>query len=303
VIPELSLCIATFRRPHGLRRLLASVTPQLRRLGLPFEIVVVDNDAAGSAGSVAADSCAAGLRELRYLVEPRQNIAHARNRCVEAARGRWVAFIDDDETADEGWIEAYHRMSAARPADGYFGPVLPRFEVPPPGWLDVEALVRRSPGDDGPLSFHATRTGNAFLLAARLREHRFDPTLGLTGGADLDLFARMIDAGARFHWCDGARTFEHYPPARLRLGWVLQRAFRGGYTYTLVDRRRRPGWRQGAAFVKAVVGAAAFLALAPADLVRGPKAAVQRLARAGVQLGHLGAFVGARYEEYRVTGD
>jgi succinoglycan biosynthesis protein ExoM len=283
--------------------MIGSVAPQLRQIGLSFEIVVVDNDASGSAAPVADRLRAAGLVELRYVIEPAQNISRARNRSVEEARGEWIAFIDDDEIADEGWVEAYQRIVAARPADGYFGPVLPRLESPPPPWLDVDAFFARgAPDGDGPLSFRFTRTGNAFLKASRLREQRFDPALGLTGGDDLELFAWMIDSGARFYWCAGARTFELYPAARLRLGWVLRRAFRDGYTYTLVDRRRRPGWRQAGAIAKAAGGAAAFLALAPAELLRGPKPAVRRLARAVLQLGHLSAFAGFEYEPYRAIG-
>jgi glycosyltransferase involved in cell wall biosynthesis len=137
--PHVSICIATYRRPRGLARLLDS----LERLKLPpdlvIETIVVDNDADGSALSIA-QSRSDSLRPLLYCIEPRQNIAHARNRALSKACGEWLMFIDDDETADEAWVFEYLALVDREECDGAFGPVLAELKEVVTPWLDIETF-------------------------------------------------------------------------------------------------------------------------------------------------------------------
>ena len=104
--PDVSVCIATFRRPSGLARLLDSLAKLKLPEGVTVEIVVVDNDPAASAAPILA-GWRATPHVLRAFGEPRANVSHARNRGVAESRGRWLAFIDDDEVADENWIAGF----------------------------------------------------------------------------------------------------------------------------------------------------------------------------------------------------
>ena len=102
--PLVSVCVGTFKRHGLLPLLLASLARQT--LGLAqFEIVVVDNDAAGSAaGAVAEFGQMHPAVRLTYSVEPVSGLSHARNRTVRMARGQLLAFIDDDSRPSPiGW--------------------------------------------------------------------------------------------------------------------------------------------------------------------------------------------------------
>ena len=81
-----SACVATYRRPELLDHLLGALHHQQLPPGVGLEVVVVDNDAAGSARPLAERWQAAGL-ELRYEVQPEPNISLTRNRTVAGARG------------------------------------------------------------------------------------------------------------------------------------------------------------------------------------------------------------------------
>ena len=83
---EVSVLIPTFRRPELLRAAIGSVLAQ-QQLAVDVEIVVIDNDPAGSARGAVADLASAGAMELRYVCEPRPGISHARNTGVAASRG------------------------------------------------------------------------------------------------------------------------------------------------------------------------------------------------------------------------
>jgi len=294
---DVSICIATFRRPTGLSRLLDSLEQLKLPAGLRIETIVVDNDTDSSARPIV-EARAAALDPIRYTVEPRRNIALARNRAVAQARGEWIAFIDDDEVADEGWIAAYWDLVERAECDGAMGPVLVQLEAIVTPWLDVETFYTRhrsSTGDSlGPSDL---RTGNAWVRRRLFDECRFDPAYGLSGGSDSELFGRMSRSGARFLWCEEARVVEFASPERHCLRWLTQRAFRGGYVHTRLDRVAAPGndLRRALRALALVVG---FGALAPVAALGGRRCLARVVLRICTQAGHLWALTGRSYEEY-----
>ncbi len=254
---------------------------------------MVDNDPAGSA---LAGADPAGPEH--WLHEPRRNIAHARNCAVAAARGRWLAFVDDDEEVDEGWLAAYLGLAEDGTWDGLFGPVLPRLERVVTPWLDAEGFYARPRHPSGTLlGASELRSGNAFVRRALFEGRRFEPAYGLSGGSDSELFGRMLAAGARFGFCDEAPVVEHLPPERHTLRWLSRRAFRGGCASTrmALARDRRAALRGVPRALAALVTCAALL---PFALLRGRPAAARVWLRGLVQAGHLFAFAGGGVQEY-----
>jgi len=292
--PHVSVCIATCRRPDGLARLLASLARQKLPPQTAIEVVVVDD-----AGD--APRCAAGPdfpHPLRWLVEPRRNIALARNRALEVARGRWLAFVDDDEEADERWLAAYLEAQEREPMDGWFGPVLPELERNVTPWLDPERFYARARHATGtPASASDLRSGNCFLRASLFQERRFDPAYGRSGGSDLALFSGMLRSGARFAWCDEARVAERVPAERHRLAWLARRAFRGGVVHTRIARGAGEDESSWGA-LRAALALVALALAAPLALLGGRAAAARIGLRACTQAGHLWAHAGRSYEEY-----
>lgn len=293
--PDVSVCIATCRRPEGLARLLESLAQLELPEALTLEIVVVDNDPAGSAAPVLAR-----FPGVRAFAEPQRSIARARNRAVDEARGRWLAFVDDDESVAPDWLAAYWRQARAAARDGWFGPVLPQLERVVTPWLDPERFFagpRLATGT--PVGPSEMATNNALLRAELFAERRFDPRLGLTGGEDTELFTRMSRAGARFAWCDEARVREWIPPARHRLGWLTRRAFRGGVVHTQLERRRLG---RVSTFYRvlplALAGMLAFGLGAPLAVLAGRGAAARVWLRSCTQAGHLWALAGGEFHEY-----
>ena len=130
---QISICIATYRRPERLRSLLDDLLLQECR---PSEIVVVDNDAAGSARPVVDAVVAARPPiPIHYAVQPARNIALTRNRTVELSGGEWIAFIDDDERAPAAWLRQLVEAAERHSADGVLGPVVPEVPQSAPDWI------------------------------------------------------------------------------------------------------------------------------------------------------------------------
>jgi succinoglycan biosynthesis protein ExoM len=292
--PEVSVCIAA-TRPEGLARLLES----LSRMKLPahasLELLVVDD--APSDASRAAALAWRGPGALRRFEAGFRNVAAARNRAVDEARGRWLAFVDDDETVSEGWLAAYLERARRGECDGFFGPVLPRLERAVPPWLDPELFFARPRFPTGTiLGRHHLRSGNALLRSALFQGRRFDLAYGRSGGSDTELFARMLRAGARFEWCDEAFVEEWIAPERHTPRWLARRAFRGGVVWTRIERGERAGrWR---ALARALAAGALLSAALPLAALGGRRAALRAWLRLCTQAGHVFAHLGGDVQEY-----
>ena len=87
-----SVIIPTYNRPAMLREALSSVIQQTYK---HFEIIVV-NDAGEDVEGIVAEFNSAG--NVRYFKLPEnRGMAAARNKGVEAARGKYIALLDDDD--------------------------------------------------------------------------------------------------------------------------------------------------------------------------------------------------------------
>ncbi len=288
--PEISICIAT-TRPAGLARLLESLARQKLPAGLGLEIVLVDN--APCEDSLRAALAWRGPGPLRRFEEPVRNIAGARNRAVDEASGRWLAFVDDDETVGEIWIAAYLERARRGESDGFFGPVLPRLEEAATPWLTPELFYSRPRHRTGTILARSDlRTSNALVRAALFQGRRFDLAYGRSGGSDTELFGRMLRSGARFEWCDEARVVEWIPRERHTPRWLLRRAFRGGVVSTRIDGSDRR------ALARAVLGGVFLGTTLPIAALGGRRALLRRAQRLCTQAGHVWAHLGRDFEEY-----
>lgn len=303
---QVSVCICTFRRPELLDGLLASLAAQLPHDG-SVEVVVVDNDPDTSAAPVLARWSA--RLPLHALHVPVPNIAVARNAAIAAARGGWIAFIDDDETPDPGWLDTLRAAQQAHDADAVFGPVLPRHVATTPAWLRDGGFFDRPRFPTGtPITTRDARTGNVLIRRSLLDWVQptgagpFDPAFGRTGAEDTMLFHGLLALGARLVWCDEATVQEEVPPARANVGWLLRRSYRLGQTYMRSEIARRhglarwvrAGWLGLRALVQVVVAAVLAAVLGPFSRIRG----LRWLRAAVAQAGKLSALAGHRYHEY-----
>jgi glycosyltransferase involved in cell wall biosynthesis len=194
-----------------------------------YSIVVVDNDAAGSAKSVAIDFEASSGISVTYGVEPVQSIALARNKAVANATGDYVAFIDDDEFPIKRWLLILFTTCNDRGVDGVLGPVKPHYDVAPPQWVLEGKFHERDTYPTGlVIDWRKGRTGNTFLTRRVFDgcQQPFNPEFRT--GEDQQFFHRMIEKGFVFIWCNEAVAYEVVPPVRWQRKFILRRALLRG---------------------------------------------------------------------------
>jgi succinoglycan biosynthesis protein ExoM len=226
-----SVCIASYRRPQLLAKLLESLLRQQLDSGISMEIIVVDNDAAESAREVVEHFQNSQV-PISYLVEEVKNISLARNKGIARASGDYIFFIDDDETADESWISTMLAALRAYPADGVVGRVISDFHPDTPEWMrDIFLFNRPAVATGQPTPNHST--ANCVIKASILKTEAdlFDERFGVTGGEDSHLFKRLERKGKHFIYSGESIVRETIPPERTREAWMLRRAYRTGNIY------------------------------------------------------------------------
>ncbi|MDX6690422.1 MAG: hypothetical protein QOG15_1879 [Solirubrobacteraceae bacterium] len=134
-----------------------------------------------------------------------------RNDGWRAARGRLVAFTDDDCRPDPHWLA---RLAAA--AEGAPGDVLQGSVRSEPDEAEVLARVpwARTLQVDPP-NWHAPTANIAFPRELLTRLDGFDERIRGPGGEDTDLWARAEDAGARLVAVPEARVYHAVHPMTL----------------------------------------------------------------------------------------
>ena len=200
--------IATYKRPQQLFELLVSLGNLVVKKSIHFRLVIIDNDHEQSAHPIVEQFIRQSNIETYYEVEPVQNIALVRNRCLARRTGEYFAFIDDDETAVSCWLQSLFDCMQNYDAHIVFGPVYPIFQEGTPKLYTESGFGRRGPFPTGTIRTNGG-TGNVLIHPEILKreDFKFDPAYGITGGSDFELFYRMNKAGIKMVWCNEAMAF------------------------------------------------------------------------------------------------
>ena len=224
---ELSIIISTYNNSASLMRTLLSVSEQNADKNI-WECVVINNNSTDD----TAEQFAAFAKEhadinIRLVDEPQQGLSYARNRGIVEAKGQILAFIDDDETINEGFVSAYIDLFQNHGAFIAAGALKVCYDSARPRWMShyTEKMIA-NPLDLGNEIITITRTvmptgGNmAFNREVFNLYGNFDTSLGrrgneLFGGEENDLFERIRDLGERIFYTPHAIAYHHIADKKL----------------------------------------------------------------------------------------
>lgn len=199
-VAPIAVAISTLARPDALARCLHSLAAGSVR---PAEVVVVDQSTDGSARAVV-EGAAGELACVRHVRQRQTGLALAQNEAVERTSAPIVAILDDDCVADAGWIAGIAAALADdRQVDAIGGRVLPLGDDAPGLYgvsLRPSAIPKRFADRSRPWE---VGSGNNFALRRNWFEivggcdARLGPGTPGRGAVDIDLFYRLLRAGAR----------------------------------------------------------------------------------------------------------
>src|SRR5216683_1099769 len=208
----LTVAICTLNRAESLRRTLDSLAAMGVPCHLGWEVVVVNNNCTDHTDEVI--NAFNDRLPIHREFEPQRGHSRARNRAVEAAKGDYIVWTDDDVVVDPGWLAAYAEAFRRWPEAAVFGGrITPRYEMPVVKWVaESEALL-----------------GGPFAIR------------GL--GDEVDVIERILGSGAVGYWVPAAQV-EHCISHDRQTVSYIERYFAGaGETSTLMGgNREMPLW-------------------------------------------------------------
>jgi succinoglycan biosynthesis protein ExoM len=285
--------ICTYRRPE-----LADTLRSLFRMTVPdnvrVRLIVADNDAEPSAQALVDQLRATSPFEITYVHCPKSNISIARNACLSECHAEFLAFIDDDETAPEGWLNALLETARTTNADAVLGPVTATYSDRAPDWMRKGDFHSTMPvWVDGQIITGYTCNTLLRMRAPSLMGRRFALALGQSGGEDTHFFSHMHEAGGKIAFAQEAMLYEPVPEKRASFMWLAKRRFRSGQTHGRVLAEKKPGLRRiaqiGIAGAKIVYCATYALATIAAPVRRN-----RSLLRAALHMGSMSGASGVR---------
>jgi succinoglycan biosynthesis protein ExoM len=236
--------VCTAKRPQMLRACLQSLASNSPPHNTIVELVVCDNEVGQNNRNGVLEFSRSCPFPVHYVHEPRRGIPQARNAVVAKAlevKASWLAFIDDDETAEPNWIAQLYNGAKAYAADAIGGPIIRDYPQKMPFWG-----VKRDPPPYAPIQegevVDMLPTYNA-IASMRLFRHppdgmglSFDESLAFSGGEDTRLGEQAVARGARMIWTNKAVVHEIVCYSRLTFAHNLRLAYHCGlYQFVLFE--------------------------------------------------------------------
>jgi len=291
---HISICIPTYHRKKTLEHLLRKLALQETCGYFDFSVVVVDNDARGTAKETVTRLQKELGIDITYDIEPEQTITAVRNHALRLARGNYIGIIDDDEFPPQHWLITMYRAIQAFSVDGALGTVHPFFEQQPPEWLLKGGFCERPVHRTGTLlHWSQTRTGNVLLKKEVFDKNNICFDLRFkTGGSDRDFFKRAMLAGCRFIAVEEAPVYEIVPPERWAKSYYLKRALVNGYNSHKYSRSHKSMFSKIMAPIKTTMDAMIYAFAFPFCACMGTHVLMHCLEKGGHHLSRLFAMVG-----------
>ena len=227
-VADLTVAISTQNRPEALALCLDAL---LKSEVLPAEIVVVDQSKEEETCRIVNERKRNGAAIL-YYHQDGKGLGASQNMAICLASASIVAVTDDDCVPMPDWVAKIEQVLAPeRPIDGVTGRVLP-VESKEPGLFAVSSRTsplrrdfdqRAMPWEVGSGNNFAVR--RSLLVKVGGNDERLGPGSPGLGGVDMDLFYRLLRAGARIRY-EPDLIVKH---ARTTLAGRLNRRFPYGY--------------------------------------------------------------------------
>lgn len=201
-----------------------------------YEVLVVDNGSADTTAEVVS-RYQSGYQHFRCVHEEKAGLSHARNRGWREAKGRYIAYIDDDAEAPPNWISSMVSFIVRHPETAVFGGPYAAFSTEPvPEWFPPE-YGSMDRGEEE----RALCIGREFLSGTNMIFRKdvlslsggFNPDLGMKGaeiryGEETRLQIELRDIGFEIYYAPSVKVRHLIDRKKISLAWLIQSEFEVG---------------------------------------------------------------------------
>jgi len=234
--PTFSIIVPTYNRPDQLATCLQGLA-QLDYARARFEVIVVDD-----ASDTSPQHAVAPFRQqldVHLLVQAHGGPAAARNAGAGVARGRYLAFTDDDCTPAADWLQALESRFAQTPYHAIGGPMLnayPDNAYAVASQLILDLMFAHCNADPDQARFLASN--NLAMPADGFRAiGGFDAAhFPIAAGEDRDICERWLEGGYGIIYAPEVRVFHAH---RLTLGSFWRQHLNRGRAVVWIHQARQ----------------------------------------------------------------
>lgn len=245
-ITKISVIICTFNRCVLLESALESMVRQDCEKDL-FEVIVVDN--ASSDGTKAIFDKYSLYPNFFYIQEKKPGLSYARNTGYKRAKGKYVAYMDDDAKADKRWINNIFAFISRHPDIVAFGGPYKGYSLAEiPKWVK-EGYGTWSLGDkERPIEQNEWINGTNMIFKRSLLEDfgGFNTKVGMSGtiisyGEETSLLLKIKAKNYPIFYVPDINVEHFIPEYKLSLKWMLKAHYINGFSaLETFDLRKQP---------------------------------------------------------------
>jgi glycosyltransferase involved in cell wall biosynthesis len=257
----IDVVICTYNRAVSLDGVLSGLSRQRPLADVTWSVLVVDNASTDSTAEVVdAQRSRQLLPGLRRVQENEQGLTPARRRGVRETHAPWIAFVDDDNLLEPGWLNAIAHAIRLHPAAGAIGGrVVLDWEQPPPAFFKRfgYCFAEQEPGEAACELSSLVGAGmvvsrKALVECGWLERPLLADRVGkrLVSGGDVEIAQRIRAAGYPLWFTPKAVLRHRIPRDRIRWRYLLRVNYGLGGSAALVGaltwRGDWPSWRRAA---------------------------------------------------------
>lgn len=242
----ITIVVCTYNRSKLLASVLRTLCSQ-RVDRSCFEILVIDNNSKDDTFLVVQEF-SEKYSNVRYHLERKQGLSHARNQGWKLSKGEYVGYIDDDTKVPEQWVGVAIEI-IEKIAPGVFGgPFYAFYRTAKPIWYK-DSYASHEPFKE-PRVLNETECvniygGNMFFRRELLKKSGgFEPSLGMSGrkvayGEETELMKLISTKMPHeiIYYDPSLYLYHLVQEKKMSLFWIArQRFFQGKYVYRAIYR-------------------------------------------------------------------
>ena len=201
-----------------------------------YEVLVIDNNSQDSTPNLTKTFCR-NSPNIRYVLETRQGLSHARNRGWQEAKGPYVAYVDDDCKIPAQWLKIAMKIIDRIAPAAFGGPAYAFYNSSKPyWWKDSYGSYEQSPV---PRPLHPLEylQGNNIFFRRMVLEcmNGFDPGLGMSDKnlgyheeTELQSRIRKTMSHELIYYDPKLYVFHLVRPEQMTSRWILNSFFASG---------------------------------------------------------------------------
>ena len=241
----ISVVVCTYNRSSLLKNCIRSLEKQMADKK-NYEVIVVDNNSKDNTKEIVRDYIKNKLN-VRTVTEKNQGLSYARNRGWKEAKGKYVAYIDDDAIAELDWVEQIMIFIQKNPKIKAFGGPYSRFSPNPlPAWIPENYFTLNLGNTEKKIDLKKEWISGSNMIFNRSifdKYGGFNTNLGMKGskilyGEETELLIRLKKMEEAVNYVPNIRVKHLVAEQKLNLWWLLKNDYSRGFSISLINKNK-----------------------------------------------------------------